>query len=251
VAGLREEMEGVGAIVDDRYGGEALDRLAGSDVWLARPVERAGRRPVEFEADGGLAIALRAWPAAHVAKCLVYYSARDPEAVRGAQESALIELQHAAHATGHEWLLELIPPDGGAVDELVAPAMQRLYAAGLKPDWWKLPPSRDERTWRRIGDVVRAGDPFVRGIMVLGSEAPEADLARAFTAAAGEPLVRGFAVGRAIFWATAVRWFAGEIADAAAVSEVAGSFRRIAALWRSARPLARDERARSASRVAR
>jgi 5-dehydro-2-deoxygluconokinase len=232
---VRGEVPSLGAIVDDRYGAGALDSLSGSGMWLARPVELPGSRPLAF--DGGIepALMLRTWPVEQVAKCLVFYDAADPEPLRDAQEAALLELQRAARATGHEWLLELIPPAGRAHEATVPPALERLYAVGLAPDWWKLPPSHDARTWRKVGDVIRAYDPHARGVLLLGLDASDTELAAAFAAAAGEPMVRGFAVGRAIFWPTAERWFAGAITDQQAIRGMAEACRGVVAHWRRAR----------------
>jgi 5-dehydro-2-deoxygluconokinase len=196
-------------------------------------VESPGSRPLAFEDPRGPAIALRAWPTRHVAKCLVYYDADDPFELREAQESALRSLQQAAQATGREWLLELIPPSGNRSDEIVLQAMQRLYAIGLKPDWWKLPPTASSETWKRVGDVARNADPFLRGVILLGLDSSEADLGRAFAATSGEPLVRGFAVGRAIFWGPAERWFSGGASSKQTVEDVSESFLRIVDRWRS------------------
>lgn len=240
---LRGEIGGLGGIADDRYGQSALDRLTGSGIWLARPVELPGSRPLVFEDPAGPAISLRAWPVEHVAKCLVVYDASDSALLREQQEAALVALQDAVLATGREWLLELISPDSQGSD--IALSMQRLYAIGLKPDWWKLPPGGDVEVWRRIGDVVRANDPHLRGVLVLGLESSDSQLADAFSAAAEESTVRGFAVGRAIFWKIAERWFAGSISDADAVGEIAESFRRVTTLWRSARPLSQGAAART------
>jgi 5-dehydro-2-deoxygluconokinase len=235
VASLSGKIDGLGAIVDDRFGGGVLDRLTGTGTWLARPVELPGSRPLAFEDSSGPALALRSWPTEHVAKCLVYYDSADAEPLRIAQEAALISLQLAARATGREWLLELIPPGGNRSDETVLASMRRFYEIGLKPDWWKLPPSTESETWKRIGDLIRASDPHVRGVILLGLDSSEADLGRAFSASADEPLVRGFAVGRAIFWSSAERWFEGTASDQEAISEISRAFLRIVDRWRSRR----------------
>jgi 5-dehydro-2-deoxygluconokinase len=234
---LSTEDASIGAIVDERYGREVLDRLTGSGMWIARPVERPGSRPLAFEDAAGPGIALRAWPTEHVAKCLVTYDAADPEALRAQQEASLLELEQAAHATGREWMLELIPPQARA-DSAIIGAVQRLYSVGLKPDWWKLPPSSNAKTWQQIGELIRANDPYARGVMLLGLDAPEQELRKAFAAAAAEPIVRGFAVGRTIFWPIALKWFAGTLDDAASVNEIADAYRRIVKCWRDARPSA-------------
>jgi 5-dehydro-2-deoxygluconokinase len=232
VESLKGKIDGLGAIVDDRFGGGVLDRLTGTGVWLARPVELPGSRPLAFEDSSGPALSLRSWPTEHVAKCLVYYDVADAETLRLAQEAALMSLQHAARATGREWLLELIPPGGSRSDEAVLAAMRKFYEIGLKPDWWKLPPSSERETWKRLGDLIRASDPYVRGVILLGLDSSEADLGRAFSASADEPLVRGFAVGRAIFWPSAERWFEGKASDQEAIAEVRSAFLRIVDRWR-------------------
>jgi len=100
---------------------------------------------------------------------------------------------------------------------------------GLMPDWWKLPSSTDPGMWRSVGNAIRTCDPHVRGILVLGLDMPVRDLGLAFASAATEPMVKGFAVGRTIFWPAAERWFAGEIQDAEAISMIAD----IRRLWPS------------------
>jgi 5-dehydro-2-deoxygluconokinase len=236
---LSQEEGSIGAIVDDRYGRAVLDQLTGRGMWIGRPVERPGSRPLAFDDPAGPAIALRAWPIEHVAKCLVSYDPADPEDLLARQEAALLQLEQAADATGREWLLELIPPEGRAADETIVGALQRLYAIGLTPDWWKLPPSSNARTWRQIGDLVRTHDPYARGVMLLGLDVPEQELRKAFAAASSEPTVRGFAVGRTIFWPTAQRWFAGTVSDLDAVREIADAYRQIVTCWRDARPFRR------------
>jgi len=166
-----------------------------------------------------------------VAKCLTIYDAGDPSSLREVQDGRLLELQRAAEACGHEWLLEIVPPPGISVEAGVAAAVEHFYAIGLMPDWWKLPPSPDLDMWRAVGNAVRANDPHARGILVLGLDLPESDLARAFAAAESEPLVRGFAVGRTIFWPAAECWFTGKIDDAEATSMIIESFRRVRRLW--------------------
>jgi 5-dehydro-2-deoxygluconokinase len=119
--------------------------------------------------------------------------------------------------------------------------MERLYEIGLVPDWWKLPPSADKPTWRRIGDIIRTHDSHSHGVLLLGLDASDSELATAFAAAAGEPMVRGFAVGRTIFWPVAEKWFAGTTTDAEAIRLLTEACRRVVALWRKVRPLREED----------
>jgi 5-dehydro-2-deoxygluconokinase len=225
------DLAGSGALVDDRYGQDVLDRLTGEGWWLARPVELPGSRPLEFEHGPDIALTLRTWPAEHIAKCLVFYHADDPPELRARQEERLLALQAACWATSRELLLEVIPPrDRQAERGAVADAVAALYRAGLRPDYWKLPPP-DAAGWAALDAIIKANDPHCRGVLLLGLERPESELARSFAAAAGQTLCRGFAVGRSVFLPAAEAWLAGRLDDEAAVAEVAGNYRRLVRLW--------------------
>lgn len=228
---LSKEFEHFGVLVDEKFGRHVLDRITGNGIWLGRPVEEPGSRPLLFEGKRDPALALRSWPAEHVVKCLAIYDANEQEPMRNAQEESLLALQTAAEASGHEWLLEIIPPRHVSTETSVIGAVERFYEVGLMPDWWKLPPSADPDMWRSVGNTIRTYDPHARGILVLGLDMPEGDLGRVFASAAGEPMVRGFAVGRTIFWPAAERWFMNKIQDAEAISMITESFRRIRQLW--------------------
>lgn len=210
--------DAAGAIVDDRYGEEALFALAGRGRWLARPVEVPGSRPLAFEAGANLAAQLRGWPAEHVVKCLSLTPRDDLP--------RLLELQQACVATGHELLLELLGPE---------PPIEEIYAAGVRPDWWKLSPPESDAAWERIAAAIARHDPHCRGVLLLGMEANEEALERGFALAARHAVCKGFAVGRSIFMDAARRWFAGACADADVVREVARNYASLATLWRKHR----------------
>jgi len=207
-----------GAIIDDRYGEEALFALTGRGRWLARPVEVPGSRPLAFEAGPGLVAQLRGWPSEHVVKCLSLTPREDLPRLR--------ELQQACVATGHELLIELLGAE---------PPLEEIYAAGIRPDWWKLAPPDSDAAWERIAAAIARHDPHCRGVLLLGMEANEEALERGFALAARHTVCRGFAVGRSIFMDAARRWFAGACADADVVQEVARNYAGLAALWRKHR----------------
>lgn len=212
-----------GAIVDERYGEEALFALTGKGMWLARPVEVPGSSPLEFEAGDSVGVALRAWPKEHVVKCLCLYERHD---------IARLKLLHdACVATGHELLLELVTKN---------PPLEEIYAAGIRPDWWKLPSPESEQDWAAIERAIEKHDPHCRGVLLLGMEASEDELERGFAAAARHPVCKGFAVGRSIFMDAARLWFSNKISDQQVVSEVARNYASLVATWRKARSECRE-----------
>lgn len=227
---------GAGVILDGRFGEDVLPGLTGRGWWVARPVELPGSRPLAFEAGNALVQELRGWPAEHVAKCLVSYHPQDPDALRQAQLASLRALQTACVDTGHELLVEVIPPREMPRDEsTLAAALRQIYEAGIYPDWWKLPPADGEAEWRQIDQAVREHDPHCRGVLLLGLEASEDHLERSFRIAAPHAVCRGFAVGRSIFADAAARWFAGDMADEQVVQDVARRYRRLIHRWDEAR----------------
>jgi KduI/IolB family/Uncharacterized protein conserved in bacteria (DUF2090) len=119
-------------------------------------------------------------------------------------------LFHAARRNRLEFLLEVIPSKVGLVqDDTTARIIQRFYDLGVYPDWWKLEPFKTEAAWRIAVEAIERNDARTRGIVVLGLDAPEDELAASFTLAAKFPLVKGFAVGRTIFGNVAQAWMKG------------------------------------------
>jgi 5-dehydro-2-deoxygluconokinase len=226
---------GFGMLIDGTYGREALFRAADHPFWIGRPVEEPGSRPLEFEGGGDIASRLIEWPVGQTIKCLCFYHPDDSEEMRLRQERELLRITDAAHRIGRELLIEIICGKNGPLrPDTVAQVLTRLYALGIKPDWWKLEPQADPAAWRETAKVIRANDPYCRGIVLLGLEAPEEELEAAFTVAAHEPLVKGFAVGRTLFAEAARQWLKGAMSDEEAVADMAGRFERLVAAWQRA-----------------
>jgi 5-dehydro-2-deoxygluconokinase len=235
-AGLPAPIDG-GLIVDDRHGAALLPEF--DDWWVARPVESPGSRPLAFEDGRNVQAMLRAWPRAHVAKCLVSWHPDDDAALRALQLERLRDLATACADTGRELLLEVIPPAspgrtrGG--DEAVRRALAQIVDAGVRPDWWKLVAPQDEEGWEQLAHVVGTLDGYCRGVLVLGQDAPLPDLADTLARAAPHGVCRGFAVGRSIFFEAARAWFAGRADDETAVASIAGNYQQLVRAFAGAR----------------
>ena len=229
---------GYGLLCDDRLGRDALHAAAGTGLWIGRPVEAPGSRPLRLEdaIEPDYGSALAEWPLDHVVKVLCFYHPDDPPEMKAAQEATVVRLARAARANRLEFLLEIIPSKvAPTTDATSAEVIQRFYDLGVFPDWWKLEPMRTPAAWAAACAAITRNDPHCRGVVVLGLEAPEADLAASFAVAAAEPLVKGFAVGRTIFAEAAKAWLAGELFDEAAVADMAGRYDRLCRLWDAAR----------------
>src|SRR3546814_6016865 len=122
---------------------------------------------------------------------------------------------------------------GSLGDDTVARVFATFYRLGIKPDWWKLEPQPGSAAWQAIDRAIAEHDPLCRGVVLLGLEAPESQLAADFAAAQASTWVRGFAIGRTIFAGAAESWLGGRIGDREAVDEMAGRFDGLVAHWRS------------------
>jgi 5-dehydro-2-deoxygluconokinase len=228
---------GYGILCDGRLGRDALYQAAGSGLWIGRPAEWPGSRPLTLEPDLGPDCGgLNEWPAEHVVKVLCFYHPDDDEAMRAEQEETVSRLFAAARRNRLEFLLEVIPSKVAPIDdETTARIIDRFYEIGVYPDWWKLEPLKSVEAWRRATDAVERHDPYVRGIVVLGLEAPQSELEESFRLAAGFDLVKGFAVGRTIFAEAARNWLAGKVGDEEAVADMAARYNALCQIWDKAR----------------
>ncbi len=234
---------GYGILCDGRLGGDALKQATGGDLWIGRPLEWPGSRPLTLEPEAGSDFeGLAAWPKSHVVKLLCFYHPQDPAQMKAQQEQTVTDLFLATRRHGLEFLLEVIPSKVGPVDETTTPRIiQRFYDLGVFPDWWKLEPFRTDAAWRAACEAIEKNDPNTRGIVVLGLDAPAEDLCDSFALAAKHPLVKGFAVGRTIFADTARRWMLQEVDDDSAVATMARNFDRLCDVWDSARVFSKGE----------
>lgn len=226
---------GFGMLLDGRHGREALFRAGDHGFWVARPLEVPGSRPLalETDAEGSLGATLNEWPVDHVVKCLCFYHPDDDAALKAVQEATLKRVALACRQVGRELLVEIICSKHGPVgDDTMARVMRRLYAIGIKPDWWKLEGQPSAAAWAAVDAAIAENDPHCRGVVLLGLDAPLAELEDAFRLAQGAASVKGFAVGRSIFGDAARDWLAGRIDDEAATAAMAERFGRLVETWR-------------------
>ncbi|MBB4642835.1 bifunctional 5-dehydro-2-deoxygluconokinase/5-dehydro-2-deoxyphosphogluconate aldolase [Rhizorhapis suberifaciens] len=227
---------GFGLLADGRFGMRALEKAAGSPLWIGRPIELPGSRPIEFEGSPDVATTLMEWPRDHVVKCLIFYHPDDPAELREQQDRQLLRLFDACRSTGHQLLLEIIASKAGLIDGNTVPrVIDHLYNLGIFPDWWKLEPMADREVWANISKVINHHDPHCCGVVLLGLSASQEELLESFTAVADIDVVKGFAVGRTIWQKPAEAWLKGDIGDDEAVDVLANNFSALVEGWRTSR----------------
>jgi 5-dehydro-2-deoxygluconokinase len=233
VARVAGGRNGYGMLLDETYGREAMFEAAKHNLWLGRPVERPGSRPLQFEHGQDVGSLLIEWPITHTVKCLTFFHPDDESSLKHEQTLKLRTLYEAARRLQRELLIEIIAGKHGPLnDNTVALVLEELYRAGIKPDWWKLEPQETSVAWRNIEKIIEQHDPWCRGIVLLGLDAPAKKLEEAFVVAESARMVRGFAIGRTVFGHAARTWFSGDMNDEDAISDMAEKFGQLASNWR-------------------
>ena len=229
--------KGFGILCDGRLGQEALFTAADTDLWVGRPAEWPGSRPLDIEPDLGADFGrLSEWPRDQVVKVLCFCHPDDDHGLWKQQILTVKRLFDACRRNQLEFLLEVLPSKAGAVDDMTtALVIQRFYDESIFPDWWKLEPLLTVAAWRNVIDAIERNDAHTRGIVILGLGETEEKLAQSFSIAATYPLVKGFAVGRTIFADVAQQWFLGAKTDAKAIDEMAKNFQKLCGIWDKAR----------------
>ena len=223
---------GYGTLLDDTYGRDAMFDAAKLGLWVGRPLELPGSRPLRFEFTQDVGARLVEWPIDHTIKCLAFYHPEDPAELKTEQAQKFRTLYEAARKVGRELLIEIIAgKNGPLLDDTVSRAMQELYDLGIKPDWWKLEPQTSHAAWSNIEKTIAANDRYCRGIVLLGLDAPEDELVRAFELTAGHKTIKGFAVGRTIFSSVAEAWLGNRIDDKNATLQMAERFGKLINVW--------------------
>jgi 5-dehydro-2-deoxygluconokinase len=220
-----------GILCDDTYGQDTLNAVTGTGWLIGRPVELPASRPLKFEYGNNVGQHLLSWPTEQVVKCLVFYHPDDSDDLRLQQEEKVKDIYDACCFSGHELMLEIIPPaDSTVVQDTIARSMTRFYDIGVFPDWWKLP-SQPAENWSFIDAVIDQYAPHCRGIVILGLDQPVAQIAQGFKDSTRSRWVNGFAIGRTIFGQPSRYWLSGKIDDQQLTDSIAHRYQEVITLW--------------------
>jgi len=225
----------IGVLIDDTYGEDALNSIAEKPWWIGRPVELPGSRPLKFEGEQSIGSKIQSWPLTHTVKCLFFYHLDEAHELKIKQEQKIKELYHACLQSGHQLLLEVIPPSEFEDDEDTIPnIIKRFYDIEIKPDWWKLPSLKDN-SWKQVSSIINTHDPYCQGVLLLGLSAPIDNVIESCGVAAKYNICRGFTVGRTIFYEPTELWMQKKINDDELVDSVSKNYIELIEAWKKYR----------------
>jgi myo-inositol catabolism protein IolC len=245
-AGL--EGDGAGILVDEQFGTAIAHAARELGVVLAMPVEKSGQDEFDFEYGDAFGEHIAAFDPTY-AKVLVRYNAEGDAELNRRQADRLARLGEWLHASGREFLFELLVPAeqhqleqvGGDQDrydrelrpDLMIAAIEECQAAGVEPDIWKIEGLDEREDCVRIAEVARADGRDAVRCVVLGRGGDESKVVHWLQAGAGVPGFVGFAVGRTIWWDALESWLAGASPDEASET-IARNYRRLVDAYASA-----------------
>src|SRR5690606_1275635 len=153
-----------------------------------------------------------------------------------------LSLFQAAQISGHDLLLEIIPPKDETKnrDDQIISAIQRLYELGVLPEWWKIEALTSD-SWKLLDEIIKRNDPYCKGVVLLGLAAPLESVANGFEVAAKWPVCKGFTVGRSIFHEPGKAWLEESIDDNQLKALVRQNFEYLIEAWLAARSVVSTE----------
>ena len=230
------KLEGrVGVLIDDRYGQDALNDATGRGWWIGRPVELPRSDPLVFEHGRSIGTTILSWPQTQVVKCRCAFHPDDAVERRLENEAQLRALYEAVQASGHELLLEIVPPQRlHRADDTVYRALKRLYNLGIYPEWWTVEPMTPDQ-WRALDALIAERDPYCRGVLLAGLKVTGDARAAGFHDARASTSCRGFTVGGTVVEEPARRWLTRETDDATLIAEICANYETVIGAWREAR----------------
>lgn len=215
-------------LVDEQYASDQIDRARSAGIAVGTPVERAGAFPLEWAAEPF-------WRAAvgDFVKVLVRHKPEWDEATRAGQLDKLKSLGDWCRTNGRVFLLEVLVMTSDEQREDELPRFIRdAYAAGLRPDYWKIEGTTSVAAMRKL-DAAVAGHAGTR-LVILGKAATFETIEAWFATAAAARTAAGFAIGRSVYWQPAADFLLNTIDEAAAARQVADNYLRVIDAWKSA-----------------
>jgi 5-dehydro-2-deoxygluconokinase len=229
-----------GVLVDEQFGADILRDAAKQGFITACPAEKSGSDEFDFEYGSDFARHIEEFNPTFC-KVLVRYNPEGDNELNRRQAARLKRLSDYLHETGRLYMFELlVPPQPGQLQRLgndkkaydlqlrpalMVQAIHELQDAGVEADVWKIEGIDQRADCQKVVAVARRAGRDRVGCIVLGRGEDDTKVREWLTTAAGVPGFTGFAVGRTTFWDALVNYRANKMTRAAAVAQIAKSYR--------------------------
>jgi myo-inositol catabolism protein IolC len=230
-----------GVLVDEEFGTSVARKAKATDAPLAMPVERSGQDEFEFEFGDDFAKHIETFDPTF-AKVLVRYNPEGDAELNRRQTDRLTQLSRWLREHERKFLFELlVPPTTEQLDRyegqghydrelrptLVVEVIERMQAADVEPDVWKIEGLDQAEDCRRVVSQARSGGRDRVVCIILGRGADEPKVREWLRVAASVEGFDGFAVGRTIWDDPLRRFLAGGVTRDETVHEIARRYKEM------------------------
>lgn len=210
----------LGFLIDEETGTAIIKAGHEAGVTMMVSTENSGPAPVKLLYGGATGEHLHQLGVGY-AKLLLHF---DKEK-RAEQLEAIKTVTESVKKSGLKLLIEPLHEDARR-EQAIIESIDFINSAGFTPDIWKLEGVETTTAWINIAQ--HAGDvPMVMLGRGEGAEAVE----KLLKVAAKSGAVKGFAIGRTIFWEPLTKLISGSINQMTAVSQIADGYLKFIKLW--------------------
>lgn len=223
--GLDEE---VGILVEEEFGGDILREAKKLRMTRAVTVEKSGRPLFEFEYGATFGKHLKQYDPTF-AKVLIHYDHADKK-TNAVQNARLKKISDFCRQHKMGFMLEVLLEGKGPRFEQMKRMIRALETNGIKPDVWKLEGLEKTSQWKAIKKLTKAD------LIILGRGKSKHDVETWVRTAAASGVVRGFAIGRTVFFQPLKAYVAKRITRAEAIDRIKDNYMHFVRLFESSRP---------------
>ena len=187
-----DHPEQIGILVEEEFGASILRDAKKRGVVRAVTVEKTGRALFEMEYGQSFAKHLKKYTPDY-AKVLIRYDHADKKG-NAAQNARLKKVSDFCHRHDLRFMLEVLLTGKGSRLARMKKMISTLERQGIRPDVWKLEGLEKASDWKHVARITK-GD-----LIILGHGSSKKDVERWVREAAKSGVVKGFAIGRTVFF---------------------------------------------------
>ena len=233
-------------LIDEELGAEVAVRAQEAGLTVAMPIEKPDQEVFQPEyGESWLEHVVAMDP--DLPKVLIRHNPSTNRSDLEEQLRRVRQVSDTLHRAGRPLMLELLVPptpaqledaggDQRVFDEcwradLTVGAVREILAAGVRVEIWKVEGMTTRAQAALLARACQSGGPS--RCIVLGRNAGWEQVERWLGNAAASPGYDGFAIGRTLWFDTAVEFFRGSLSWGEAVSRVADAYRRAVDVYES------------------
>ena len=223
-----ENPEVVGMLVEEEFGATILEQAKKIDIVTAVTIEKSGGSLFNFEYGKSFAKHLEKYSPTY-AKVLIRYDNSDRKTNK-IQNQRLKKVSDFCKKHKMEFMLEVLLTGKGSRFSQMKKMIKSFETKDIKPSLWKLEGLDKSSQWKAIRKLTKAD------IIILGRGKTKKDVRAWIVQAAKSGVVRGFAIGRTIFFPPLKKYQAKKISRKKAIELIAKNYTEFVNLFESNRP---------------